>query len=67
MYIVTGTETDPATLYWASSDGINQAVLTGVPGSAGSPDASPSASPGTSPAASPSGTVSATPKPTKKP
>jgi len=66
MYIVPGTENEPPTLFWASSDGINQAVLTAVPGSSG-PDASPGASAGASPGASPSGPVRGTAKPTKKP
>ena len=72
MYVIPGpTDTDPATLVWASADGINQAVLAAVAGSSGSPDASasPSSSPGASAgsSATPSGTIRATPKPTKKP
>jgi hypothetical protein len=62
MYVVPGTEADAPTLFWASSDGINQAALVAAP-EAGGPGATPAASPG----ASPSGTVRATPKPTKKP
>jgi hypothetical protein len=60
MYVVVGAEGQPSTLIWASSDGINQAILTAVPDG----NASPSAGPSSNPSASP---LQATPKPSKKP
>jgi hypothetical protein len=60
MYIVTGAPEQPATLFWLSRDGINQATLVAVPDVAPSPSASPPPSPSASP-------LKATPKPTKKP
>jgi hypothetical protein len=59
MYVLPGTEEEPATLVWLSANGINQASLAPVP----DPAAGPSASPSTAP----SGPPKATPKPTKKP
>jgi hypothetical protein len=60
MYVVLGAEGQPSTLFWISSDGINQAILSPV--SSGNPN--PSASPSSNPSASP---LTATPKPSKKP
>jgi hypothetical protein len=60
MYIVPGTEDEPATLYWLSSDSINQASLVPVPDTLAGPSAAPSTAPS-------SGPTKATPKPTKKP
>jgi len=60
MYIVTGAPEQPATLFWLSRDGINQATLVAVPDVAPSPSASPPPSPSAGP-------PKATPKPTKKP
>jgi hypothetical protein len=60
MYVVAGTEDQPAILVWASHDSINQAALVAVPDEG----AAPSSSPGPSVSGSP---AKATPKPSKQP
>jgi hypothetical protein len=60
MYVIAGTEDQPAILFWASHDSINQAALVPVPDEGAAPSASPAPGASGSPAKT-------TPKPTKKP
>ena len=68
MAIVAGNGDAPATLYWISADGVNQASLAAVTETAPAATATPgpSPSPSASPAATPKPTARPTPKPTKK-